>query len=158
MFFRFRLSGNRYLSRWSWKQIGDASSLLPHFLAQPAPIRGAGGLHVFEGHAPICMFSIDGAAQEDIAVKDPYFTHITRVIPNGYGLAYIGRQSWIEEVQPLEVDSVATYYARLGDHNQQCVERFQVIRQAGNPTLVAPCLQRSDTYRAVGSGVVTHPR
>ena len=46
-------------------------------------------LNVFERHSPSGMFRVNRPAQKAVAVKDPNFRDVTRIIANGNRLANI---------------------------------------------------------------------
>ena len=76
-------------------------------------------LDVFECHGPPGMFWVNRSAQKAVAVKDPNFGAITRIIANGYRLADLGRQRGIDITQPLKVHAVSAYHAGLRHQDQQ---------------------------------------
>ncbi len=49
-------------------------------------------LNVFECHSPSGVFRVNRTAQKAVAVKDPNFSDVTRIIADGHRLAHIGRQ------------------------------------------------------------------
>ena len=70
------------------------------------------------------MFWVNRPAQKAVAVKDPHFSDVTRIIANGHRLADIGRERGIELTQSLKVHAIAPNDAGLRHHDQQQVQSF----------------------------------
>ena len=90
-------------------------------------------LNVFERHSPSGMFRVNRTAQKAVAVKDPNFSDVTRIIADGHRLANIGSQSGIDIPQPLKVHTVSANHAGLRHHDQQQVQLFQTLRHTRQP-------------------------
>jgi uncharacterized protein (UPF0276 family) len=76
-----------------------------------------------------------------VAVKDPNFGDIPRIIANGDRLADIGRQRGIHIPEPLKVHAVSAHHTGLRHHDQEEVERFQTLRHPRQPPLAKPRLE-----------------
>src|SRR2546427_5083567 len=101
---------------------------------------GTRRLNVFECHGPPGMFWVNRPAQKAVAVKDPNFGDITRIIANGDRLADIGSQRGIPITQPLKVHAVSAHHTGLRHHDQEQVQRLQTLRHTRQPPLAKPRL------------------
>ena len=101
---------------------------------------GTGRLNVFERHRPSGMFWVNRPAQKAVAVKDPNFSDVTRIIADRHRLADIGSQSGIDVTQPLKVHAVSANNTGLRNHDQKQVQSFQTLRHTRQPPLPKPSL------------------
>jgi hypothetical protein len=101
---------------------------------------GTRRLNVFEGHCPPGMFWVNRPAQKAVAVKDPNFGDITRIIANGDRLADLGSQREIHITQPLKVHAVSANHTGLRNHDQEQVQSLQTLRHTRQPPWAKPRL------------------
>ena len=89
-----------------------------------------------------------------MAVKDPDLAHIARIEADGDGLADIGGERRVQELQPLEVEDVAMHDAGLGDYDERRIQRLQAIGHSREPPVAPPSVDRRRANRAMHAGVV----
>ena len=75
-----------------------------------------------------CQLTGDGLAEEAVAMKNAYFTHVARVEANRHVFTYVGCQGKRQVAQTLKVNAVAPHLTRTNFLHQQKIQLLKGFR------------------------------
>ena len=112
-------------------QAVDDAGALADLPPQLPAARGARGGDLLEADGGGRQVRADRPGEEAVTVEDADIGKVTGIVADGHRLADVGGQDRVEVAQSLEVDAVRVDLAGFRDGEQQQVELFRGLGQAG---------------------------
>ena len=123
-------------------KISDTRDALVNGCAQGTPMFPPRGLNIFQRNDLTGVFFAHRTAKKLVTVENPNLGEVARIVPDGNLVSDIARQGRMAIAESLKVDTVAPHDARLGMHDEQQIEIFEVFGQTWQESVAAPGIRR----------------